>query len=32
MRTLTRSLLLAAASISLSAGPITYTTPNLDLT
>ena len=33
MRTLTRSLLLAAAaSISLSAGPITYTTPNLDTT
>jgi hypothetical protein len=33
MRTLTRSLLLAAAaSISLSAGPITYTTPNLDAT
>jgi len=33
MRTLTRSLLVAAAaSISLSAGPITYTTPNLDTT
>jgi hypothetical protein len=32
MRTLTRSLLLAAASISLSAGPLTYTTPNLDTT
>ena len=33
MRTLTRSLLLAAAaSISLSAGPITYTAPNLDTT
>ena len=33
MRTLTRSLLLAAAaSISLSAGPLTYTTPNLDAT
>jgi hypothetical protein len=33
MRTLTRSLLLAAAaSISLSAGPLTYTTPNLDST
>ena len=33
MRTLTRSLLVAAAaSISLSAGPITYTTPNLDAT
>ena len=32
MRTLTRSLLLAAATISLSAGPITYTTPNLDTT
>ena len=33
MRTLTRSLLVAAAaSISLSAGPVTYTTPNLDTT
>jgi hypothetical protein len=32
MRILTRSLLLAAASISLSAGPLTYTTPNLDTT
>jgi len=33
MRHLTRSLLVAAAaSISLSAGPITYTTPNLDTT
>ena len=33
MRTLTRSLLVAAAaSISLSAGPITYTTPNLATT
>jgi len=33
MRILTRSLLLAAAaSISLSAGPITYTAPNLDTT
>ena len=33
MRTLTRSLLLAAAAtITLSAGPITYTTPNLDTT
>ena len=32
MRTLTRSLLVAAATISLSAGPITYTTPNLDTT
>jgi len=33
MRPLTRSLLVAAAaSISLSAGPITYTTPNLDTT
>jgi hypothetical protein len=33
MLTLTRSLLLAAAaSISLSAGPLTYTTPNLDST
>ena len=33
MRRLTRSLLIAAAaSISLSAGPITYTTPNLDTT
>ena len=33
MRRLTRSLLIAAAaSISLSAGPITYTTPNLDIT
>jgi hypothetical protein len=33
MRTLHRSLLVAAAaSISLSAGPITYTTPNLDTT
>jgi hypothetical protein len=33
MRTLTRSLLLAAAAtISLSAGPITYTAPNLDTT
>ena len=32
MRTLTRSLLVAAATITLSAGPITYTTPNLDTT
>ena len=32
MRILTRSLLLAAATITLSAGPLTYTTPNLDTT
>lgn len=33
MRNLTRSLLVAAAAtLSLSAGPITYTTPNLDTT
>lgn len=33
MRHLTRSLLVAAAaSISLSAGPVTYVTPNLDTT
>lgn len=33
MRPLTRSLLVAAAvSISLSAGPLTFTTPNLDTT
>jgi hypothetical protein len=32
MRILTRSLLLAAATISLSAGPLTYTAPNLDTT
>jgi hypothetical protein len=32
MRTLTRSLLVAAATITLSAGPLTYTTPNLDTT
>ena len=32
MRLLTRSLLAAAATITLSAGPITYTAPNLDTT
>ena len=32
MRTLTRSLLLAAATISLSAGPVNYLAPNLDTT
>lgn len=32
MRHLHRSLLLAAATLSLSAGPVTYTTPNLDTT